>query len=123
MKLNSLKGKFTISASEFSKYRGVLMGIATIMILIIHSYECNVNYPDVLNGMLKKTYIGVDIFLFVSGLGIWYSLSKNDGFLEFYKRRILKILPVFLPIFALFSLWKFWGGSIVEYLRYVSTLS
>ena len=80
MKLNSLKGKFTISASEFSKYRGVLMGIATIMILIIHSYECNVNYPDVLNGMLKKTYIGVDIFLFVSGLGIWYSLSKNDGF-------------------------------------------
>lgn len=123
MKLNSLKEKLTVSVSDFSKYRGVLMGLATIMILIVHSFECNVDYPNVLNGLLKKTYVGVDIFLFVSGLGIWYSLSKNDSFIEFCKRRMMKILPVFLPIFALFSLWKFWGGSIAEYIRYVSTLA
>lgn len=37
-------------------------------------------------------HFGVDMFFFVSGFGIVYSLKKNDT-LSFYKRRIIRIFP------------------------------
>lgn len=52
------------------------MGFSTILILICHSIE----YIGVNKGLMYHLLIqgnrGVDIFLFLSGIGIYYSLNK-----------------------------------------------
>ena len=37
---------------------------------------------------------GVDIFFFVSGFGLFFSLNKNNAICYFYKRRLLRIIPL-----------------------------
>lgn len=75
-----------------SKHRSLIMGIAMMMILLHHlyfvSFPCNalaLNY-----GML-----GVDIFLFLSGFGIFFSLAKSQdkSIGSFYRRRLVRIFP------------------------------
>lgn len=100
-----------------SKYRDSLMGIAILWIVILHS---ELNFGNGFLGyvflFLKQTgYLGVDIFFFISGFGLmtgWYK-KKNPSILFFYKRRFLRIMPIFwfflivnLILLALFgSVW------------------
>lgn len=83
-------------AKKISEFRTELMGIAIIWVLWFHTqmdFENDLFYLFKLLG-----YGGVDIFFLVSGLGIYKSLEKNEDVLAFYKRRILKIMPAYLPI-------------------------
>ena len=80
--------------------RTYLMGFACILIMVFHS-----NLPIINDNIIKKhLYIGVDIFLFLSGIGIAQTLSKNKNKKSFYKSRILKIVPIALPLIAIYSL-------------------
>ena len=85
-----------------SKYRGLLMGIAIISILIFHYTEdCQIAKYHY-EGLIKiyKACVGssgVDIFLLLSGLGLYYSFKKNSNTKEFYKKRFIRVLiPYFL---------------------------
>ena len=83
-----------------SKYRTELMGIAIILIMLSYS---NVVIPvsALSNGYNTVKSIaqgGVDIFLFLSGLGCYYSLKKHGSVLSFYVRRIVRIFPTYLLI-------------------------
>ena len=76
------------------KYRNTIMGIACIMIMVFHS-----NLPAINLVFFKRyLYIGVDIFLFVSGIGIVQSLSKDSDIKAFYKRRFQRIIPYSVPL-------------------------
>lgn len=63
------------------------MGFSTILILICHSIE----YIGVNKGLMYHLLIqgnrGVDIFLFLSGIGIYYSLNKITP--PFYKNYLI----------------------------------
>lgn len=52
------------------------MGFSTLLILICHS----IKYVGINNGVMYHLLIqgnrGVDIFLFLSGIGIYYSLNR-----------------------------------------------
>ena len=80
-----------------SRQRTPLMGLAMLSILFFHFTEdCAVNAIH-FTGIVKwyKTYIGssgVDLFLFLSGLGLYYAMKKNSDILRFYKRRLVRIL-------------------------------
>jgi peptidoglycan/LPS O-acetylase OafA/YrhL len=78
------------------KYRRQLMGIATILILYYHSKLG-------LSHLLIQTDadMGVDIFLFLSGVGVFYSLKKNN-IISFYKRRLIRILPAYIVVFSIY---------------------
>lgn len=96
-----------IRADSFSKYRAELMGLATLLVLLVHSFECRISYrPDILNLIFKQSFIGVDIFLLISGVGVYWSLAKNESATDFWMRRIGKILPIYLPIISAFAVWK-----------------
>lgn len=69
------------------------------MVIIYHLF-CWVYNPI---GMLNIGYIGVDIFLFFSGMGLSYSYQKNN-IKEFYKRRIKKIYPLYFIVSILIIL-------------------
>lgn len=103
----------TYNLSDLSIYRTQMMGIATIMIIICHSCASKVIMPDSLCYLFCFGNIGVDIFLFLSGIGLYYSLSKNnlnskEDYMSFYKRRIYRIyipyLMVFIPSCLIFML-------------------
>ena len=99
-----------VSFNLFSKYRDVLMGMAILSILVFHytedCYIAGINYGGVVK--LYKTYIGssgVDIFLLLSGLGLYYSYSKDNNLKNFYLRRIKRVLIPYLIISVPVYIW------------------
>ena len=87
---------------KISKYRSALMGAATLMVVAYH-YRLNFN-SDVIRNIASIGYSGVDIFLFVSGFGLFCGYCKRpDGFLL---RRFLRVYPtylLYLVVLAVFS--------------------
>ncbi len=91
------------------KYRTELMGIAIIWILFFHTSWI---IFEPLNTFIHKGYGGVDVFLFLSGFGIWHSLKKGNV-LQFYLRRIRKIYPSYLIVLIVFFLHRyFYSGEV-----------
>ena len=83
-----------------STYRTELMGIATILILLTHAVGRNVAFPFPLDKFFALGTCGVDIFFFLSGFGLFYSLkSKSFSSLkDWYKKRYIRIYLPFLII-------------------------
>ena len=118
-----MRNKF--SYNLLSKYRGVLMGLAIISILVFHYVEdCRVyeyNY-DILVSFFDK-YVGsscVDVFLFMSGFGLYYSFKRNNNVATFYKRRLIKILIPYVIVAMPSWFWRdilFKGADVNAYIR------
>jgi len=77
-----------------SKYKKALMGLSILLIIIFHS-GINIKSLSIIKSF---GYIGVDIFMFLSGIGIYYSLKKNNDYIQFYKKRFKRIFPSYIPI-------------------------
>ena len=90
------------------------MGMAILWIMIHHS---NLNLPNPFFGIKRLGYSGVDIFMFVSGLGCAVSLSKKRDMVGFMKRRIIRLYPHYMPILIVFLLIYYPNVSITEWLR------
>ncbi len=75
--------------SLISKYRKELMGIAIIWITLYHCIADPVEALGipVLRAILNRGYLGVEMFLFLSGIGLYHSMHKNDAVRPFYLRR------------------------------------
>lgn len=86
--------------SLISKYRYVLMGIAALWILFYHEWQLIT--PDIdsirrIECYIKGIgYVGVDIFLFLSGIGLPNSYKKSKSIGDFYLKRMKRILLPFL---------------------------
>ena len=97
-----------------SLYRDELFGISIISIMILHYCKDVLGETDVPKLLYYFAYgwekiigsIGVDVFLFLSGIGLYYSMTKNCGISEFYSRRFKRVLEPYL-IFGLFF-WVFY---------------
>lgn len=83
-----------------SKYRTELMGFATILILLCHAYSNGVQLPHILEKILALGQTGVELFLFLSGIGIYYSLALSKNKIKishwYYKRIMRLMLPYWL---------------------------
>lgn len=97
-----MKKGYKLSFDVISKHRTILMGITILSIIFFHYTEDCVNYKYNLAPIIVyyKKYIGssgVDIFLFLSGLGLYYSFKKNQNLGTFFKKRFTRILiPYFI---------------------------
>lgn len=101
------KNKFELRNISLS--RGVLFGIATIWIVFFHSGLLNFEtfivsqkIIEVINLIRNMGNCGVDIFLALSGLGLYFSFSKNSEILHFYKKRLIRILPSVIIIVVIY---------------------
>ena len=97
-----------IELANISRFRGELMGAAMMFIILFH-----VALPreDAFFGLRRMGNVGVDIFLFLSGIGLWFSWMKNSSAKHFFIRRYLRIYPTWLIIACLFYIPSFQGGS------------
>lgn len=89
-----------------SRFRAELMGLAIISVVFLHTSQLNIRFHfKAITFMREFCYGGVDVFLFLSGLGIFCSLSKNS-ISKYIKNRIIKIVPtwwIYLIINVLIS--------------------
>lgn len=72
------------------------------------------NHP-VLTYIKNIGYGGVDIFLFAAGLGNYHSYLKDHSPLEFIKRRIYRLAPVYVPFIIVWIVVKLRSHFIVYY--------
>lgn len=95
--------KFTFDTSLLSKYRTQLMGIAILWIILRHSDFDDTLVPFIVRLARRSGYGGVDIFFFLSGLGIYFAYQK-ETIKSFFKKRFIRIIPYYIPIVILFTL-------------------
>lgn len=96
-----------IQLANISKYRGELMGFAIIIVMLFHVW---LSQKSPWFGLRRMGNLGVDIFFFVSGLGLWYSWSKQQLYGKFYLNRALRIYPAWLIIAGYFYISRFHIG-------------
>lgn len=108
-----------------NQYRNLLMGIAAIGVLCVHSNSI-INLPSCLGKLFGYGGIGVYIFVFLSSIGLYYSL-KSCGYSksEFYKRRFQRVIVPYLLIAATWygTKYLFIQHDITEFFYELSTLS
>lgn len=96
------------------------MGFAILWIMIYHMPGFASFFPQPLYFIFRIGYLGVDIFLFLSSYGLFYSLNKNKSVKTFYKKRFSKILPTYYFILIFFSLCN--NIDIIDFLKNCSFL-
>lgn len=90
-----------ISLETLSENRKALMGCATIGILACHAAPNGVHLPSIIMSIMGLGQIGVDFFFFLSGLGLYYSLSKSNVKIgQWYKKRFLRIFVPYIIIYS-----------------------
>lgn len=88
-----------------SRFRDPLMGFSILWIMFFHS---RIEVPETgawagFEFLKASGYGGVEIFFLLSGLGLAFGWAKRPlGYLDFLKRRVLRILPAFWVGIALF---------------------
>ena len=101
-----------IHLSDISRHRSAIMGIAMICIILFH---VGVPRQDAFYGVCRMGNIGVDIFLFLSGIGLWYSWTREPSgtqpflrrWLSFYWRRLRRVYPAWLLVASAFYIPRF----------------
>ena len=115
---------FTMNWNDLSRYRAPLMGFAMIIVMLFH---VPLSRSDLFYGLMRCGNNGVDMFLFLSGIGLWFSWTKahpmrNDSSLftlhssltlNFYYRRFLRLYPAWLIMASLYYIPQYWpdGGG------------
>ena len=88
------------------QFRNLWVGIAMLWIVFFHS-ALELTSEGLV--MFKNFgYGGVDICLFASGIGCYFSLEKDPDILEFLKRRVRRLGPVYLCFIIPWILWRLW---------------
>lgn len=111
-----------------SKFRTELMGVATLLILICHIHLVVGDTPFTLFLYKWSVSQGVEMFLFLSGIGLSFSLEMNkdkESLSSWYKRRFLRVL---IPYMLIATPWYVARGiinvdSVCEILYVLSTIA
>ena len=87
--------------SSLSTYRNAIYGLSALWIVLFHGMALGkVHFGEsgkLIAEVLSMGNIGVDIFVLLSGIGLYFSLSKKPRLGSFYLRRLLRIyLPYLL---------------------------
>lgn len=109
-----------IELTNISRYRGELMGMAMIFIILFH---VSLPQSDMFFGLRRMGNIGVDMFFFLSGIGLWFSWTKNPSCKHFFKRRYLRIYPTWLIMASLYYIPRFNGGDIMAWVDLIGDIT
>lgn len=86
-----------------STWRDPIKGLAILWVCFFHA-RLGLEQVPVVGALQQTGYLGVDIFLLLSGYGLWHSLECSPSLADFLKRRAMRLLPAFLPVAMLWCL-------------------
>lgn len=95
-----------------STYRSELMGYSILWIMMLHFTFTQVK-P--LGFIAQYGFAGVEIFMMVSGFGLFFSLEKDASLKHFYKKRLLRIFPTYY-ILGIFGSLLLFHDNLWQYL-------
>ena len=95
-----------IELANISRFRAEQMGIAMLFVILFH---VALDRGDPFYGLRRCGNVGVDMFLFLSGVGLWFSWTRTPDIRRFYRRRLMRIIPTWLVCATAFYLPDFLG--------------
>lgn len=124
-------GKFCLEG--ISRYRNEIYGFSILWILLFHMEK--IEKVEFFRGIpvlhwfdtiARYGNMGVDMFLFMSGICLYFSFARNNNLQEYYKKRLTRIFfpIVFIPlplwlVYLLVGRISIWGlfnrALLVEY--------
>ena len=96
-----------IELANISRYRAEQMGAAMLFVILFH---VALDRGDPFYGLRRCGNVGVDIFLFLSGVGLWFSWTKTPNVRHFYRRRLMRIVPTWIVCALAFYLPDYLGA-------------
>lgn len=91
-----------LNLSAISKYRNEIYGISAIWIVLFHATSgygldatFGFSFLEEIESWLRLSF-GVDVFLFLSGISLYFSFSKRPSYDGFIRRRIGRIIPALI---------------------------
>lgn len=89
--------------SRLSTFRDPLKGIAILWVCFFHA-RLGLEQLPVIGPLQQTGYLGVDLFILLSGMGLYHSLEKAPSPTGYLKRRAARLLPAFLPVCILWCI-------------------
>ncbi len=89
--------------NALSVWRNPIKGLAILWVCFFHA-RLGLEGVPVLGALQQTGYLGVDIFMLLSGYGLWHSLEHSPSTAAYLKRRVVRLLPAFLPVALLWCL-------------------
>ena len=108
----------SFTLQDISTCRSALMGIAILWVVFYHFGF----HTPIISHVTRFGYTGVDIFMFLSGFGLFYSLQKKQGLSNYLKKRVVRIFPSYFLIGIALSLFCYPDENFWNYLWRCSTL-
>lgn len=114
------KRSFDIDLSRLSTYRDEIYGAAVLWIMLFHGELVEITYfkdaevpvLKFFGFFLRYGNMGVDIFLFMSGICLYFSFVKNNDPVHFMKKRIARLFPPLLLIYGPFCIFQHIQGQL-----------
>lgn len=115
---------------KLSENRSLLYGISAIWIVF---YHMTLNFAPIkelnwglfsdslyylLSSLKSLGSFGVDLFLVLSGISLYFAFSKDEKIGKFYKRRLLRILPTYFLCAIVFYLVVCWHNSKFDFVEF-----
>lgn len=112
-----MKNDHKFDLGWISRYRSELFGISILSIMLFHftadfGHAVSHGVIDIADFPIKCELIlgylrvfgsiGVEVFVFLSGMGLYYSFTKDDRLGNFYKKRFQRILIPYLIVGIIF---------------------
>ena len=82
-----------MSYRDFLSCRSVMMAFAILWIMLYHTHI--VSGVPAIDTIIGIGYAGSDVFYFLSGIGLYFSLSKSHSIMDYYKKRFLRVMPMY----------------------------
>lgn len=102
---------------DIGKNRTYLMGWAILFVLCYHFLGCTRNFL----GDFNIGYVGVDLFLFLSGYGLTKSYQKNK-LSVFYERRVKRMFPLYAIVTIILTILNR-DKSLLHFIANLSSIS
>ena len=102
-----------------------LKGLAIIAVVAIHSFSKTINSPISLFVDQLSRYT-VPLFMALSGFGLAMSFQKNGSLINFYLKRVWKVLPWFIVASLVIMIFRNWfenaGFDLLNYHTWTSAI-
>lgn len=117
--------------SGLSVHRNAIYGFAALWIVLFHYTDMGKAKAAAIPKLsfiwdtLQLGNIGVDIFLFLSGIGLYYSFVKDHRILRFYYKRLVRIIVPFVLLCVPYMTYLLIAGefSAADYLKQITTVN
>ncbi|MBQ0037988.1 MAG: acyltransferase [Clostridiales bacterium] len=100
------------SLGLLTENRQELYGVATLWIIVFHSYLCNVYFPTIVGRLITYGNMGCEIFLFLSGICLYFSYHGDERTIPFLKRRLVRLYVPMVLICTGYWLFELFRGGV-----------